>query len=167
MCLGCFVSNISFRSTAGVFQATRNASYEPTLSCCLQFDVLLLVLDYLLISLGFLVVHSSRSTPCTHVFVLVIASQWSVFYLSSRLSMLQGSIVPHRPYVWLCGHLHAVLQGESDGHSAECRGVCRHRPGNWDPVRPSDYVGPQCGTFYGGPASGPAGRSGFSGGEEN
>lgn len=130
-------------------------------------SLMLLLLDYLLISLRFLVVCSGSSTPCTHVFVLVIASQWSVFYLSSRLSMLQGSIVPHRPYVWLCGHLHALLQGEGDGHSTECRGISGHRLGNWDPVWPSDYVGSQCGAVYGGPASGPAGRSGFSGGEEN
>lgn len=80
--------------------------------------------------------------------------------------MLQGSIVPHGPYVWLCGHLHAVLQGEGDGHSAERRGVSGYRPGHWDPVWPGDYVGSQCGTVYGGPASGPAGRSGFTSGEE-
>lgn len=80
--------------------------------------------------------------------------------------MLQSSTVPHGPDVWLCGHLHAVLQREGDGHSAECRGVSRHWPGHWDPVWPCDYVGPQCGTVYGGPASGPAGWSGFSCGEE-
>lgn len=61
-------------------------------------------------------VCAHRGTAYTCVFV--IASQWSVFHLSSRLSMLQGCVVPHRPNVWLCGHLHAVLQGEGDGHSA-------------------------------------------------
>lgn len=80
--------------------------------------------------------------------------------------MLQGRIVPHRPHVWLRGHLHAVLQGEGDGHSAECRGIGGHRPGHRDPMWPGDHVGSQCGTVYGGPAAGPAGWSGFTGGEE-
>lgn len=80
--------------------------------------------------------------------------------------MLQGRFVPHRPDVWLCGYLHAVLQGESDGHSAECRGISGHRPRHRDPVWPGDHVGPQRGTVYGGPAAGPAGRSGFTGGED-
>lgn len=80
--------------------------------------------------------------------------------------MLQGGVVPHGPHVWLCGHLHAVLQGEGDGHSAERRGFSGNRPGHWDPVRPGDHVGSECGTLHGGPATGPAGRGGFTGGEE-
>lgn len=73
--------------------------------------------------------------------------------------MLQGSVVSNRPDVWLCGHLHAVLQGEGDGHSAERRGICRYWPGHWDTVWPGDHVGPQRGPFYGRPAAGPAGWS--------
>ena len=80
--------------------------------------------------------------------------------------MLQGRIVPHRPDVRLRGHLHAVLQGEGDGHSAERRGVGGHRPGHRDPVWPGDHVGPQRGAVYGGPAARSAGRSGFTGGEQ-
>jgi len=80
--------------------------------------------------------------------------------------MLQGCVVPHWPTVWLCGHLHAVLQGEGDGHSAEPRGVSGHRPGHRDPLWPGDHVGPQCGAVYGGPAAWPAAGSGFTGGEE-
>lgn len=80
--------------------------------------------------------------------------------------MLQGRVVPHRPHVRLCGHLHAVLQGEGDGHTAQRRGVCGHRPGHRDAVWPCDYVGPQRGAVYGGPAAGPAGWSGFTCGEE-
>lgn len=80
--------------------------------------------------------------------------------------MLQGSVVPHRPHVWLCGHLHAVLQREGNGHSAERRSVSGHWSGHRDPVWPGDYVGSQCGAVYGGPASGPAGGSCFTGGEQ-
>lgn len=80
--------------------------------------------------------------------------------------MLQGRIVPHRPNVWLCSHLHAVLQGEGDGHSTECGGISGHRPGHRDPVWPGDHVGSQCGTVYGGPAAWPAGWSGITGGKE-
>lgn len=78
--------------------------------------------------------------------------------------MLQGGAVPNRPDVRLCGHLHAVLQGEGDGHSAECRGVRGHRPGHRDPVWSGDYAGSQCGAVYGGPAAGPTGWSGITGG---
>lgn len=80
--------------------------------------------------------------------------------------MLQGCVVPHRPHVWLCGHLHAVLQGEGNGHSAERRGIGRHRLGHWDLVWTGDNVGSQCRTVYGGPTAGSAGWSGFTGGEE-
>lgn len=79
--------------------------------------------------------------------------------------MFQGRIVPHRPNVWLCGHLHAVLQGEGDGHSTQRGGISGHRSGHRDPVWPGDHVGSQCGTVYGGPSAGPAGWSGFTGGE--
>lgn len=79
--------------------------------------------------------------------------------------MFQGGVVPHRPHVRLGGHLHAVLQGESDGHSAERGGVCGHWPGHRDPVRLGYHVGPQCGAVYGGSPSGSAVRSGISGGE--
>lgn len=81
--------------------------------------------------------------------------------------MFQGSVVPHWPHVRLCGHLHAVLQGEGDGHSTERGGVRGHRPGHWNPLWPGDHVGPQCGVVYGGPPSGPAGRSGITGGERS
>ena len=79
--------------------------------------------------------------------------------------MLQGRVVPHRPNVWLRGHLHAVLQGEGDGHSAERRGFSRHWPGHRDPVRPGDHAGSQCGTVHGGPAAWPARWSGVTGGK--
>lgn len=78
--------------------------------------------------------------------------------------MLQGRVVSHRPNVWLCGHLHAVLQGEGDGHSAECGGICGHRPRHRDLVWPRDHVGPQCGAVYGWSVVGPAGWSGITGG---
>lgn len=78
--------------------------------------------------------------------------------------MLQGCVVSHGPNVWLRGHLHAVLQGEGDGHAAECGGVCWHRPWHWDPVWPGDHAGSQCGAVYGRPAAGPAGWSGIAGG---
>lgn len=105
-------------------------------------------------------------TACTGVYMVFTGLTRSVSHLSSRLSMLQGRIVPHRPNVWLRGHLHAVLQGEGDGHSAERRGFSGHRPGHRDPVWLGDHVGPQCGIVYGGPAAGPTGWSGFTGGEE-
>lgn len=81
--------------------------------------------------------------------------------------MLQGRVVPDRPHVRLRGHLHAVLQGESDGHPAERRSLRRHRPGHRDPVWPGDHAGPQRGTVYGGPAAWPAGWSGFPGGKRH
>lgn len=79
--------------------------------------------------------------------------------------MLQSSVVPHGPDVWLCGHLHAVLQGEGDGHSAERRGFGGHRLGHRHPVWPGDHVGPQRRALYGGPAPGPASGGGFTGGK--
>lgn len=78
--------------------------------------------------------------------------------------MLQGCVVSHGPNVWLCGHLYAVLQGEGDGHSAECGGIRGHRPRHRDPVWPRDHDGPQCGAVYGRPVVGPAGWSGITGG---
>ena len=81
--------------------------------------------------------------------------------------MLQGGVVPHWPAVRLRGHLHAVLQGAGDGHSAERGGLGGHRPGHRDPVRPGDHAGPQRGAVHGGPAAGPAARSGLAGGKRH
>lgn len=81
--------------------------------------------------------------------------------------MFQGGVVPHRPHVRLGGHLHAVLQGEGDGHSAERGGVRGHRPGHRNPLWPGHHAGPQRGALYGGPPSGSAGGSGLIGGERS
>lgn len=86
--------------------------------------------------------HNGSLHPDDFSFWLLCVVMRTLTFVFFRLSMLQGRAVPHWPDVWLCGHLHAVLQREGDGHPAECGGICGHRPWHWDPVWPGDHVGP-------------------------